>query len=409
VPAVVIGVLIVVAALSYKTLQFSPPALPPPPRQSDATAARPEARPSVQPVNAEAGSGQTSASATAPLAAQLANAPASESIIDAKQLLATLAALDGKEPITAEQAQTWKESLQQLIHQGAASAPAIQQFLAQNLDANYAGVSGAGQLGYNSLRSALLDALGQIGGPEATAAMLQTLQTSIYPTDVATLARTLEAQAPGQFQHDILSAVRRQLSLAALDQLGGANVGPLYQVLAKSGASGGSVSGELAQYAEKWPYYSSIALASLPGNAGVPALIQMAQGTLAGNPAVAAEALAQLAPQNADALNTLVALAKNGQLNDSTLVQLAPFLGGRQYELSPPSGAAETGYLTFHMAGGNQDFSAYDGGNNLSAAQVTQCLSNIDQLLAAIPGTDSAAQDALQQQKTALTARQGPH
>jgi HEAT repeat protein len=252
----------------------------------------------------------------------------------------------------------------------------------------------------------LLDALAQIGGPEATAAMLQTLQTSIYPTDIATLAKTLEAQGPGQFQQDILNAVRQQLSLGAMDQLGGANVGPLFQILASAGASGGGVAGDLAQYAEKWPYYATIALSALPDNAGVPALIQMAQGTLAGNQAVAAQALAELAPQNTDALNTLIALAKDGQLSDSTLAQLAPFLGGRQYQLAPPSNPATAGYLTFHIASGNQDFSAYDGGD-LSAAQFTQRISIIDQLLAVIPATDSAGQDALQQQKTALSARQG--
>jgi hypothetical protein len=65
-----IGALIVVAALFYKTLQFSPPAPPPPPRQSDATEARPEAHPSVQPVNAEADSGQNSAAASALTARQ---------------------------------------------------------------------------------------------------------------------------------------------------------------------------------------------------------------------------------------------------------------------------------------------------------------------------------------------------
>jgi uncharacterized protein YoaH (UPF0181 family) len=151
---------------------------------------------------------------------------------DPKDLVSDLAALDGKQPITPEQAQKWKESLQQLIRQGAASVPAIQQFLAQNLDANYAGVSGADALGYNSLRSAMLDALAQIGGPESTQAMLQILQTSIFPTDIATLAKTLDAQGPGQYQQAILDAVRQQLNLGALDQLGGANVLPLFQVLA---------------------------------------------------------------------------------------------------------------------------------------------------------------------------------
>jgi HEAT repeat protein len=325
---------------------------------------------------------------------------------DPKELISLLTGLTGKEPITAEQATKWRQSLQELIRQGAASVPIIQQYLAQNLDANYAGVSGANALGYGSLRSAMLDALAQIGGPESTQAMLQTLQTSIFPTDIATLAKTLDAQAPGQYQQAILDAVRQQLNMGALDQIGGANVLPLFQVLASQAANGANVSADLTQYAEKWPFYSAIALAALPDSAGVPSLIQMAQGTIPGSQAAAAQALAQLAPQNPQALNTLLDMAKGGQLTDSMLAQLAPYLAGRQYQLGPPQDPSAGGYLTFHMANGNQDFSAYDTGGSLSPPQLTQRIAIIDQLLQAIPSTDPSAQDALQEQRNALAARQ---
>src|SRR5208282_624294 len=109
---------------------------------------------------------------------------------DSRQLMAALTSLDLNGPITAEDAQKWKEGLQQLVHQGPSSVAAILEYLAQNQDVNYAGVTGADQLGYSSLRAGLLNALGQIGGPESTAAMLQTLQTSLFPTDIATLAAT---------------------------------------------------------------------------------------------------------------------------------------------------------------------------------------------------------------------------
>jgi hypothetical protein len=58
----------------------------------------------------------------------------------------------------------------------------------------------------------------------------------------------------------------------------------------------------------------------------VPSLIQIAQGTVPGNQAAAAQALAELAPQNPQALSTLLDLAKSGQLTDCILAQLAPFL-----------------------------------------------------------------------------------
>ncbi|HEY3913072.1 MAG TPA: hypothetical protein VGN61_01190 [Verrucomicrobiae bacterium] len=377
--AVLFAVLVIVAAICYRSMTASKPPVAP-------------SQPIVQ----------------TPPPAESATASAPTPVTDPQQLLTNLAAVDGKEPITADQAQKWKESLRQLIHLGSASVQPIQKFLAQNLDANYAGVSGADQLGHNSLRSALLDALIQIGGPESTAAMLQILQTSIFPTDVLTVDKVLEAQSPGQFQQDILNAVRQQLSLAAMDQLGGANVGPLFQVLSNIGATGTDVEGDLAQYAEKWHYYAIIALIGLPNNAGVPAIIQIAQGTLAGNQTVAGQALAELAPNNPEALSALIALAKSGQLNDSALAQLAPFLGGRQYQLTQPSNPATPGYLTLHMGLGNQDFASRDD-TSLTPAQLTHRISIIDQVLAVIPAADVSAQDAIQQQKTVLAARLPSH
>jgi len=286
--------------------------------------------------------------------------------------------------------------------------PAIQQFLAQNQDANYAGVSGADALGYNSLRSAMLDALAQIGGPESTQAMLQILQSSVFPTDIATLAKTLDAQGSGQYQQAILDAARQQLNLAAVDGLGGANVLPLFQVLSGEAANGANVSSDLTQFAEKWPFYSSIALASEPDGAGIPSLVQIAQGTVPGNQAAAAQALAELAPQNPQAFSSLLDLAKSGELNDLILSQMAPFLGGREYVLGPPQDPTAAGYQTIHMAGGNQDFSSYDSSGTLTQSQITQRLSIIDQLLQAIPSTDPAAQDALQTQRNNLAAIQKP-
>jgi hypothetical protein len=405
-PALVLGVLVIAAAISYKGLHSSAPETPPapPPLNSAAPASDPGSRPMGPREGTTVAAAPTPAS-TRPAA--LAPSPPPEGMpADPKDLILVLTKLDGKEPITPEQAQKWKQSLQQLIHQGAASVPAIQQFLAQNQDANYAGVSGAGELGYSSLRSAMLDGLAQIDGPESTQAMLQILQTSVFPTDIATLAKTLDAQGPGQYQQDILAAVRQQLSLGALDQLGGANVLPLFQVLANEAGNGANITGDLAQFAQKWPYYASIALANLPDGAGVPSLIQLAQGTMPGNAAAAAQALAQIAPQNTDALNALLDLAKGGQLPDSVLAQLAPYLGGRTYELGPPANPLASGNLTFHIASGNQDFSAYDGSGALTQAQISQRVSIIDQLLQAIPSTDTAAQDALQQQRNALAARQ---
>ena len=404
-PVVVIGVLIIIAALGYKQYQSSSPVAPSAPSPEDPSrTVAPAPAPATQPAPTQPQASVPAEAASKPAPAPPPSAQPEAAPTEPKDLVSGLATLDGKQPISPEQAQKWRESLQQLVRQGPASVPAIEQFLAQNQDANYAGVSGANALGYNSLRSAMLDALTQIGGSDATQAMLQIMQSSIYPTDIATLAKTLDTQ--GQYQQPILDAVRQQLNLAAMDQLGGANVLPLFQVLASEAANGANVSSDLTQYSEKWPYYSSIALASLPEGAGVPNLIQIAQGNLAGNPSAAAQALAELAPQNPQALNSLLDLAKGGQLTDSALAQLAPFLAGRQFQLGPPQDPAAGGYMTYHIAVGNQDFSAFDTGGAMTQPQISERLSLIGQFLQAIPSADVAAQDALQQQRSALTARQ---
>ena len=125
--------------------------------------------------------------------------------------------------------------MQALTQQGVTALPAIREFLEQNQDLNFAAVSGGGLLGQTSVRAALIDALQQIGGPEATALMLQTLQTTALPSEIAQLARNLEQQAPGQYRQETLNAVTDVLAMAEKGQLAGWDVGALFQVLQNYG------------------------------------------------------------------------------------------------------------------------------------------------------------------------------
>jgi hypothetical protein len=408
-PAVVVGLLIIGGAVAYKSFDCSLP-----PAAQVSTPAAPETsaqnHPEIKDIAPRADSVEAPAAPVAVAPETPVTTPRVSPVrenFDSKQLMSTLTSLDTNGPISAEDAQKWKESLQQLVRQGSSSVPAIRDYLAQNQDVSYAGLTGADQLGFPSLRAGLLNALGEIGGPESTAAMLQILQTSVFPTDVAALAATLQQQAPGQYDGQVLSAVRSQLAQASQDQLGNVNVGPLFQVLANAAANGTDVTADLQQYSGKWPYYASIELSGLPNGAGVPSLIQMAQDNAGGNQGVAAQALAQLAPQNSQALTALLSLAQQGQLSDMDLAELAPYLAGRENLLNgttSPSGASIQG---LHMANGNQDFSVADLLNSLTPDQVTQRLLVIDQLVQAVPESDTMAQQALQQQKSALTAKQG--
>jgi hypothetical protein len=151
-----------------------------------------------------------------------------------KKVVATIVSVaTSTNEITAEQAKAFKDGLLELVKQGPASVPAIQDYLDKNLDSNYGDVKGADELGYNSLRHALLDTLKQIGGEAAQGAMLHVLQTTAEPNEVLELTNDLEQQAPGQYRDRILQAAKESLDLAGPDT----ERGPLFRVFQIYGAS----------------------------------------------------------------------------------------------------------------------------------------------------------------------------
>ena len=105
-------------------------------------------------------------------------------MLDPQQLVASLAQLDvSAGTITREQADHWKRQLAALVEHGDAAVPAIREFLAQDRETSFEATNGGEFLGQHSLRAAFFDALQQIGGPEAEALMLQTLQTTTLPSE----------------------------------------------------------------------------------------------------------------------------------------------------------------------------------------------------------------------------------
>src|SRR5439155_1431573 len=85
-------------------------------------------------------------------------------------------------------------------------------------DIDFDPVGAAKQVGYSSLRMGMLDALRQIGTPEATELSLQTLQTTADPQEIGLLAKGLEKQLPAdQF---------RSVALAAASQRQAVGTGP---------------------------------------------------------------------------------------------------------------------------------------------------------------------------------------
>jgi hypothetical protein len=338
----------------------------------------------------------------APTAAPAIALPAASPAM--RQMVAGLTNLDfSRGPITKEQAEQWKQGLQGLITQGNAAVPAIREFLEQNQELNFGAIPGGELLGQSSLRSAMINGLAQIGGPEAMSVLAQTLQATTLPSEIAQLAQVLEQQSPGQYRPDTLSAINEVLAMAGKGQLpANWDVGPLFKVLQNYGD--GSTASVLDQLQPQWRYYATLTLAGMQDGVGLPALIHEAQDPAAGSGReFAYQLLAQSAAQYPDATAALLEAARSGQIPDAAWRKIATGLAGDQYQIgSPPgppdgSGLPLPGLKTYHIASGNQNFYSLP----LPPDALSQRLDLINQLLAST--SDPAAQSALQAAKSSLS------
>jgi hypothetical protein len=330
------------------------------------------------------------------------------------QLVASLTSLNpANAPLTPEKAAQWKQSLQTLVQQGGAAVPAIREFLARNTDVSF-GSEAAAALGYGSVRGALIDALAQIGGPEATAAMLQTLQTTLDPAELAALAQDLDKLGPDQFRDQAVQAARQLLNAAATQAglLSDKDAAPLFEVLEKYG--GANVVPDLQRAAAQWTYYSAIALAQLPDGAGIPALLQMAQpqpgASAPSDPAL--RMLAELATQYPEARDALIEQARQNRIPASSWAAITPILAGDQvgFQYSAFDGTATSAgnnnLQSTHLAAGNQNFYSAPSLAGLTQDQISQQTSLIQSLLAV--ATDPAAIQALSNSSELLARRSSP-
>jgi len=177
-----------------------------------------------------------------------------------RHLIATLTNLDFTQgPITEEQAAIWKHTLQRLTEQGPEAVPAIHEFLSQNRQLDFTSNPGGNLLGQSSLRSAMINALSQIGGPDATAALLEALHSTTLPTEIPQLAQALDEQSPGEYSQQILKAVTDVLTMAAASQLPPEwDVAPLFKLVQAHGDS--STAAALQQFeghtniTRRWPW-----------------------------------------------------------------------------------------------------------------------------------------------------------
>lgn len=333
----------------------------------------------------------------APTASQApASLPLPASALPAQQIITQLSTLD------PSQGGQLKQTFQNLLTQGQAAVPAIREFLEKNQDLSFSAAGTA--LGYSSLRAGLFDILAQIGGPEAQALLMQTLRSTADPSEIAALARILEQQAPGQYRQDALNAARETLDQIANGR-SNADPAPLFQLFKNYGDSG--IAADLAARAGQWPYYSVMALASLPDGQGISLLAQQLNNpdpAFAEARTFALRMLAQLAAQNPAAASSLAEYARANQISDRNWRQVVAGLAGDQYQFGTDSAAASAtpatpGYKTYHIEKGNQNFYSLP---IVPDALVAQRIAIIDQLLATT--SNSAAVQQLQQARATLVA-----
>jgi hypothetical protein len=342
--------------------------------------------------------GAPTTAARAELAPPASVVALSETTPYTRQLVGALCRLDQTGiPQTPEQAAEWKQNLQQLIAQGPGAVGAIREFLQQNID------FGLGDgLGYASARAAMFDALLQIGGAEGLAGTLQTLQNTADPREIALLAQNLEKLAPGEHHQEAIDAAREALAMAASGKLEGADVAPLFEVLHSYGDT--SVVTDLMEAAKKWNYYSAMALAQLPDGAGIPALIEMAQGTSSGR-LNALEMLAQMSAQYPAARAALVEQART--ISPNMWPYLTPLLAGDMYHYQEsPLGSPTEGKRSnsAYVVLGNQHFYTAPAAEILTPDEIHQRMGLIDELQSVT--SDPAALQALDKARDLLARRQ---
>lgn len=331
-----------------------------------------------------------------------------ESTPHARELVSKLTQIDVTHgPLTPEQATAWKETLKQLIGQGTAAVPAIREFLKKNIDLDFDQAGFSTATGVSSLRLAMLDALQQIGGPEAIATLDQTLQTTADPAELATLAKFLESSEPEKHRTAVLTAAREALAMAASDQWDGRDVSPLFEILKTYG--GAQAAADLEPYANTWFDYTPVTLAELPDGAGIATLIELAQnadGKVKVGRDIYQRMLAQVAVQYPSAADALVKQTRADQIGMGAWPGVGAALIGATLRLAKPllePSATPPNTRLFHVVLGNQNYIEVPPSPGLTANDLGDRVRLIDKLLGVT--SNPVAIDALEAARVTLSAR----
>jgi hypothetical protein len=320
-----------------------------------------------------------------------ASADASVSTVQTHELIARLSQIDPSSgPLSKEQVKEINRSIKGLIAQGQRAVPAIHEYLQQNQDVNFAELADGNPLDNASLRLGLIDALEKIGGPEALATTVKTLEAAGDPMEIAVLTRSLEKQSPGEYREMELKAAQEALNMASNNQLQGKNVNPLFEVFQNYGDASVVPDLEKAVKGTEWRYQAATALSEMPDGSGIPALVKLAQDpqvSALDQGDVALRALAQVATKYPDAQTALIEQARAGNIPEKAWPAIASALSG-----------------TYVFPYAQQVFGSPGSFPGLADPQIPERLGLMDKMLAAASG-NPAATASLKEHRAALASR----
>ena len=246
--------------------------------------------------------------------------------------------------LSIRQAEVIRQALKELIALGPAAVPAIRKFLLGFENVAFENLVGGNLLEYPTLRLALLDVLGKIGGSDAERVLHGQLEATAEPVEIAALARTLERLAPGQYREPILHATQELLAqisnelLSSEGELINVDTAPLFTVLQKYGDE--TVVAELEKVPPWLQQYATVTLANLAGGEGIQYLARMSSNptTLQSEGGrLALQMLTQVAVDNLEAQEALFDTVSTDQIPASMWPRLAEVLAGNsQVQLQKP-------------------------------------------------------------------------
>lgn len=339
----------------------------------------------------------------------------SEPVHHIQELDALVAKVKNMKEITAEETATIQGMLVALQKQGVKAVLAIRDFLRQNEDVNFTKLKGNEQVGYRTLRQAIIDTLLKIGGNEALVASLEQIQQTKDPIEMAMLARGVEKQEPGIHSQEVIHAISNALQLAEqLPTKDAPDASPFFDLLRTYG--GVQAAAVLEQFAPRWGEYSLIALASLPEGAGIRSLTSLVgtSNATVTNPTLPFQILVQSSAHYPEASHALINLVRTRQIPDRAWRDIGETLRGKQLQFSskmfdgtpltekhPNRPAVEARlWKNYYIQGQNIRYEQRTVSTAWSAEQVNQQLALIDNLLQV--ASSPAAQQALQQARESL-------